>query len=69
MNNNFFCVNSLVSSWKFKDSYALGFHGTHIGLKCLHGFRGIYWSIFRVIPTKEFIAMANIGQSIISLNV
>ncbi len=47
----------------------LGFHGTHIGLEGLHGFKGICWSIFIVIPTKEFHAMAHIGGSIISLNV
>jgi hypothetical protein len=64
--DNLFYGNPLVPSWKFGDPYMpltssiiafilpLGFHGTHIGLESLHGFRGIYWSIFIVIPTKEF---------------
>jgi len=76
-----FCGNPLISSWKCGDPYMplassliafifpLGFHGTHIELESLHGFKGICWSIFILIPTKEFNAMAHIGGSIISLNV
>jgi hypothetical protein len=80
-NNNIFYGNPFVPSWKFGDPnmplassiiafiILFGFHGTHIGLESLHGFKGICWSIFIVIPTKELNAMAHIGGSIISLNV
>jgi hypothetical protein len=45
----------------------LGFHGMHIGLECLHGFKGFYSSIFTVAPTKEFNALAHSSGSITSL--